>query len=138
MVHAKRLLLLLLMAIVAVNIWTGAPLLGLWVGSKVAGSQGVTMGAVALVAVVMGVACLFLVRLLGQLTAAYDRVTGRPPQPRQQAPWLRSMRGERRTSETELSRLRASDYVMMGTVVLACMAFEVWFFFLAGSSIGNG
>ena len=32
--------------------------------------------------------------------------------------------------------LTAADYAVIGAVVLAVAAFEVWFFFFAGSSIG--
>ena len=34
------------MGVVTLNIWTGAPLLGLWVGSRVAPESGISMLAV--------------------------------------------------------------------------------------------
>ena len=34
--------------------------------------------------------------------------------------------------------LTAADYVVVGVVVLAIAAFEVWFFFFAGSSLRSG
>src|SRR3954468_8988439 len=46
-----------LMAAAPVNIWTGAPLFGVWVGSRVAASSSeVTMGIVFLIIVVIAVA----------------------------------------------------------------------------------
>ena len=42
------------MGIVTLNIWTGAPLLGLWVGSRVAPDSGISMLAVFVIAVVIG------------------------------------------------------------------------------------
>ena len=127
------------MALVTVNIWTGAPLLAVWLGSRVAPDSGLSMGAVAVVAISLTLMCLVLVRLLTVLTVRYDAVVGRPPRPREQSPWMRSMRGERphaHPGEDE-GRLRAQDYVLVGSVALAWLAFEVWFFFFAGSSIGQ-
>jgi hypothetical protein len=136
--RARRVALLTAMSVVTLNIWTGAPLLGLWVGSRVVGDRTVTMGAIALVAFVMGATCLGLVRLLGALSAQYDDLTGRPPQPRQVAPWLRSMRGERPHHGSDETRLQPFDYVLVASVAVCCAAFEIWFFFFAGSSIGHG
>ena len=50
----QRAFLLALMAVVAINIWTGAPLLAVWVGSRVVeSSTQVTMGSVLLIGVVI-------------------------------------------------------------------------------------
>ncbi len=38
--HAKRLLLVALMALASVNLFTGAPLFAIWVGSRVQGDSG--------------------------------------------------------------------------------------------------
>ena len=54
-VRMQRALLLAAMAVVAVNIWTGSPLLALWVGSRLQGTSGLSMGAVFAVIAVMGV-----------------------------------------------------------------------------------
>ena len=51
----ERAFLLAAMAVVAVNIWTGSPLLALWVGSRLQGTSGLSMGAVFAVIAVMGV-----------------------------------------------------------------------------------
>ena len=39
---AKRIALGIATALVSVNIWTGSPLLALWVGSKAVGSSGLS------------------------------------------------------------------------------------------------
>jgi hypothetical protein len=126
--------LAMLMAVVAVNVWTGGPLLAIWIGSRVQGSGPPSMVAVVTVGVVLLVVSLALVRLLAWLGQAYDQVTGAPPAVRRQAPWMRSMRGER-VPQGQL-RLRTLDRVLIACVVVAAIAFEVWFFFFAGSSIG--
>jgi hypothetical protein len=124
------------MGVVTLNIWTGAPLFAVWVGSRVVGdSGGLTMTAAATVVVVLAIACFLLVRLLGALSARYDDVTGRPPPTRQQPPWLRSMRGERPHAASYEQRLRPIEYVLVGAVMLAWLVFEIWFFFFAGSSL---
>ena len=43
------------MAVTSLNVWTGAPLLGLWVGSRLAGDSGTSMlGVFAAVVVIFG------------------------------------------------------------------------------------
>src|SRR5436190_22962113 len=84
-----------LAALISVNIWTGAPLLALWVGSKAQGNfSSLSMGAVALVVVVLAIVELGMLFVLGWANGRYDEVIGRPPQ-RRRYPWLSSMRGER-------------------------------------------
>jgi hypothetical protein len=125
------------MGVVTLNIWTGAPLLGLWAGSRVAPDSGVSMLAVFVVAVVIGAAAFALLRVLGYLQAAYARRSGRPVA-RRQTTWLRAMSGERSASRGgDAPPLTAADYVVVAMVILAVLAFEAWFFFLAGSPFGN-
>src|SRR5918992_3400296 len=133
--RVKRALILAAMAVVAVNIWTGSPLLALWVGSRVVGDGSLTMGAVAAVIGTMAVTCFLLVKLLGILGEAHDRLLGLPPAPRRQQPWLRSLSGERLSEQRRRSHVSALDVVLVATVLLAAAAIEVWFFFYSGSSI---
>ena len=131
----KRACVLAAMAVVAVNIWTGAPLLALWVGSRVVGDGSLTMGAVAVVIGTLALACFVLVKLLGALGGTYDRLLGLPPAPRAQAPWLRSLSGERVSEQRRREHVSALDVILVATVLLAAGAFEVWFFFFSGSPI---
>jgi hypothetical protein len=131
----KRAAVLAAMAVVAVNIWTGSPLLALWVGSRVVGDGSLTMGAVAVVVGTMAFTCFALVKLLGVLGGVHDRLLGRPPAPRRQQPWLRSLSGERLSEQRRRDHVSALDVVLVGTVVLAAGVFEVWFFFFSGSPI---
>jgi hypothetical protein len=131
----QRALVLAAMAVVAVNIWTGSPLLALWVGSKLQGTSGLSMGAVFAVIAVMGATSFGLVKLLGVLGERHDRLLGLPPAPRRQQPWLRSLSGERTRDQRRRERVSALDVVLVATVVAAAVVFEVWFFFFSGSSI---
>ena len=135
-VRLERVVLVAAMAVASVSIWTLAPLGGLWVGSRVAGASGLSMGAVFAVVATMFVLCLALVRALASLGATYDRVTGRRRQVRRHTPWLRAMSGER-PHETggEGPPLSPLEYVLVGAVLLCWLAFEVWFFFFSTSPI---
>jgi hypothetical protein len=123
------------MTIVGVNVWTGSPLLALWVGSRVQGTGPPKMeafGVFILVLVVMSVA---LVKLLSVLGAAYDRMTGRTQTVRAHAPWLRSMRGERPQYPGEKPRLTMLERMLVAMVLAVVILFEVWFFFFSPSPI---
>jgi hypothetical protein len=134
-VRLQRVALVAAMAIVTLNIWTGAPLLGLWAGSRVAPDSGISMFAFLVVAVVIGVTAWLLLRLLGMLQLTYAQITGRPL-PRRQTTWLRPMSGARSPGRGgEAPPMTAVDYVVVGMVILAVVAFEIWFFFYAGSSL---
>jgi hypothetical protein len=136
-VRLKRLGLVAAMAVVTLNIWTGAPLLGLWIGSRVAPDSGISMTAVFVVILVIGAAAFLLVRLLGWLQVRHDALTGHETR-RRQTTWLRAMSGERpHAAGGEAPPLTAADYTIVSVVVLAVAAFEVWFFFFAGSSLGG-
>jgi hypothetical protein len=124
-------------AVVTVNIWTGAPLLALWVGSQTAGPSGLSMTAVGVVVIVLLVLVLALVRLLSLLNARYDRVTGRTAE-RRVAPWMRSMRGEREEQLRARHGTSAIERVVVISVSVAVLVFNVWFFFFAGSPVGGG
>src|SRR3982750_1230263 len=93
---AKKIALVAGSALCSINLWTGAPLLAVWIGSKVQGNlNNLSMTAVFSVIVVLA-ACVFaLAFCLTWLNAKYDEVTGRPAAARHTSPWLRSMRDER-------------------------------------------
>jgi hypothetical protein len=131
----RRILLLSASALAAINVWTGAPLLALWVGSQVAAGSQLSMVAVGVVVVVLGVTCLALTMALSWLSARYDELTGRPLGARRTSPWLRSMRGEREEESRRRHGISPVERIVVIVVVLAGLAFEVWFFFFAGSSL---
>ena len=131
----KRLFLGAGVAIVALNIWTGAPLLALWIGSRMQPDTQPTMSSVFLVAFLLALFCAILVWALGRLSAAYDRARGAKPPPRQQAPWMRSMRGERAKDLKRERPTTGPEKIMIAVVVLAVLCFEGWFFFLASSPL---
>lgn len=123
------------MAVVAVSIWTFAPLMALWIGSRVQGGGPPKMGAVALVAICLLAFVLLLVRLLAIIDAAHQRATGHTTRVRRHVPWLRSMRGERPHNAGERIELTALERTLVIVVAIAFLIFEIWFFFFSGSPI---
>jgi len=133
----KRVALAAAMAVVTLNVWTGAPLLALWVGSRVQGHSQATMTGIAVVAIVLAIICFLLLRLLRLLGAQYDSVVGASPTVRSHVSWLRSMRGERPEYDGVAPTVTMAERIAIAAVVLAFAVFEVWFFFFSTSSIDS-
>jgi hypothetical protein len=128
-----------LTAFLALNIWTGSPLLALWIGSQVQGEE--SQPSMAAFAAVLGCLVLFsllLYQALKRVSYAYREATGTTPRVRSHAPWLRSMRAERPEHASTKTRVSGVEQIVVVSVILAVVAFEVWFFFFSGSSIGGG
>jgi hypothetical protein len=132
--HAARLGLAVLTAVLAINLWTGAPLLAIWAGSQVQEGVGLTMTAVLVVMAVLAATVAVLVLALVRVEAAYRVLSGQPTK-RRVSPWLRSMRAERPELEQRRA-LTGFEKALVIAVVAGVLVFEVWFFFFAGSSIG--
>ena len=130
-----RIGLVSLMAVVTMNIWTGGPLLALWIGSRFQPSSGLSMFAVAMAAISLAVISYVLVGILARIDAYYRRVTGRPSSVSRHVPWLRSMRGERPHEQRHIGELSALEKILIVAVVIAVAAFEIWFFFYSSSPI---
>jgi hypothetical protein len=134
--RVKQAGLLALISVLTLNIWTGGPLAALWVGSRVQGSSTQpTMGPILVVIATLAGISVALLWGLNSVRRVYERVTGRRRTVRQHTPWLRSLRGERPPEMGGKTEVTALDVVVVGSVMLAVVVFEVWFFFLSGSSI---
>jgi len=131
----KRLVLLSATTLVAINIWTGAPLLALWVGSRVVGQRALTMGSVLLVVVLLVVFVVAMARALTWLGARYDDLVHRPTGEHRTSPWLESMRGEQKDLARAKLGTSAVEWIVTSSTVVAVVALEVWFFFFAGSPL---
>ncbi len=136
--RVKPVLLALGITLASVNVWTGAPLAALWIGSRVQGDDGgASMTAVFVVIVVLGALALGLVALVSRMSAAFDAVLGRPPARRRQTTWLKPMAPERRDFEQRRRDIGPAERILVVVVACAVVLFEAWFFFLSGSSLGN-
>jgi hypothetical protein len=135
----KKIGLVTASALCSINLWTGAPLLAVWVGSKVQGNlNNLSMTAVFSVVVVLAALVFLLAWALTWINAKYDELTGRPAGARHTSPWLRSMRDEREEDTRRKFGISPVERVVVASVVAAVLTFEVWFFFFAGSSLPNG
>jgi hypothetical protein len=135
----KKIGLVTASAICSINLWTGAPLFAIWVGSKVQGSlNNLSMTAVFSVIAILAATVFALGFLLTWLNNKYDDLTGRPAKARQTSPWLRSMRDERDDAVQRKYGIGGVERVVVICAVAGVLAFEGWFFFFAGSSLPNG
>ena len=130
----KRAALAAATAFLAVNIWTGAPLIALWVGSQVVGETVLSMKAVFVVVAVLSVLVFGMAIALAWLNDAYARLTGLPRR-EGRLTWLRSMEAPEEEEQLVGMRVSVLERIVMASVYLAVAVFLVWFFFLAGSPL---
>ena len=135
LLNLKRLGLVILAGLLAVNAWTGAPLLAVWLGSQAQSGRLLSMRGVVIVLVALGVLELLLLLALTWVATKYDGLTGRPRIAGETSPWQRAKRGDRVQDIRERFGMSAPEKVVALSVIAGVLAFEVWFFFLAGSSI---
>jgi hypothetical protein len=133
-------LLVAAMAFLALNVWTGSPLLAVWIGSRVQGEESQPSMAAFLTVIGCLIAfSLVLYQLLKLTMRAYQEATGTTPTVRTHAPWLRSMRDERPGTASPRAGISGAERIVVVMVVVAAVIFEVWFFFFSGSPIaGSG
>src|SRR5882757_2894204 len=125
-----RMLLAILSTLVSINLWTGGPLFAVWVGSRVQASIGtLSMAAVGATIAVLIVVTYVLYKILAWLNVRYYAAIGRKL-PREQAAWLKPMSGERRSIQVRRP-LSVVERIVVVSVVVAVLVFEVWFFFFA-------
>src|SRR5205823_11359345 len=115
-------------------IWTGAPLLALWIGSQTVGSRTLSMGAVGIVVVVLAVEVFALAVALSWLNNVYDELVGRPRTERR-ATWLRSMRAEDEGHVSQRVGITLLERIVMINVYIAVITLLAWFFVFAGSPL---
>jgi hypothetical protein len=123
--------LVLLMAVGSVVMWVGVPLGLIYVASQIASSSNPSAGPYVLVLVGLPIGMAIVGKCLSALDRAHARLTGRADDTRRPATWMRSMRAERVATR----RGGVLDRVMITSVGLALLAFGIWFFGFAGSSL---
>src|SRR5271157_298372 len=118
---------------VAVNIFTGAPLFAVWVGSQV-GHQTLTMTEVFVVLLVLAGSVAALAVALTWLSNTYDDLIGRP-QVERRLPWLRSMRAESEGHISSRVGTTVLEQIVMASVFIAVLGLTIWLVFFAGSPL---
>jgi hypothetical protein len=134
LIAAKRVTLAAATAFLAINLWTGAPLVALWVGSQVEGETSLTMRAVLAVVAVLVVLIVAMTLALTWLSNTYDALIGRPRDERSK-PWLRSMRAEGEIEIEGRVGVTALERIVMMSVYIAVISLLIWLVFFAGSFV---
>jgi hypothetical protein len=131
---AKRVSLAALMAVVATNVWVGGPLLALWIGSRLQEHSGASLtirpSTALAVFASLAVITVVLVKLLGMVSAAYDRASGAVPTKRRRDSWVSVER-----KSYERPSLSTLERILVVVVAMAAIAFEIWFMFFSTSPI---
>ena len=122
--------LVVLMAIGSVVMWLGVPIALIYAASKLADTPNPSMGPYLLVFIGLPIGMALVGKGLGALNRAHIRLTGAEVDAYRPG-WTRSMRGERKVER----RGGVLDRVMIISVAIAGVAFAVWFFGFAGSSL---
>src|SRR5689334_12152749 len=137
--YATRAGIITLMLLGALALWIGDPVLWMWITSHLQARTQPSMGPYALMLVgILGTA-IVLGKLLSRLNRFYGEVTGTAPTVKIIVPWRRSVRDARHGgSADEDSRVPVSllDVVMVAAVLIAVIAFAVWFFVVQPTPAG--
>jgi hypothetical protein len=132
--RAKRVLLAGTSAFVAVNIWTGAPLLALWVGSRLVGQTSLSMQGVMIVVAVLALVVFALTVVLVRINQIYlDLVNVR--RDRRQPQWLSHLGEEPEREATGWAAFNTIERILVASVYVAAITLVIWFFFIAGSPL---
>ena len=119
-------------ALMTLNIWTGAPLAAMWIGSQAAGDESLSMRGVCVVVLALATLDFGLTMALTWLNGIYREVTGLPPASKRLI-GLRSMRGEPEASTSQSPRAGTLEGIVVLNVYLAFAALAIWYVFFAGA-----
>ena len=131
----KRALMAAATAFLSINLWTGAPLLALWVGSEAADQQTLSMMAVFVVVLVLAALTVAISVSLLWLETRYRVLVGHPLR-EGRLTWLRAFNAQgEAVRQVPMSLL---ERIVTVVVYVAVIALIVWFLFFAGSPLPGG
>ncbi len=128
--NLKRVAMAGFTALVTVNVWTGCPLLALWVGSRAVGTGELSMFAVVVMLVVLGLLELAMMLVLAWLTSVYDELIGLQ-RPEQSATWIRRLCAPESAGLNRRLRITTLEGIVVINVYVAVTTLVVWYLFLA-------
>jgi hypothetical protein len=123
----KRATMAAVTALATVNVWTGCPLLALWVGSRAVGAHDLSMGAIVVVLIVLALLEGAMLMLLAWLSSVYDDLIGLR-RSESELTWIRRLcappqaPGARRRLE-----LTSVEGVVVINVYVAVVALIAWY-----------
>jgi hypothetical protein len=135
LLQVRRALFAAATAFLSINLWTGAPLLSLWVGSQAAQKQSLSMAAVGVVVVVLAALTLAMSLALLWLEGRYRRLVGHPLR-ENRLTWLRPFNAQ--SEPVRRVPLSMVEHIVTVTVYVAVIALLVWFLLFAGSPLPHG
>jgi hypothetical protein len=112
--------------------WVASPVAWLFLASRMTSSSQPSIGPYLLVLVGIVITAVVVGKALGALNRTHMRYTGLDKGRHHHRSWNRSMRDARQSSRER----GVLEPVMAWSVGFAMLAFLVWFFGFAGSSIG--
>jgi hypothetical protein len=119
------------MALGSIVMWLGIPFGLIYAASQLADTSAPTLGPYLLVFIGLPIGMAVMAKVLGYLDHVHQAYTRTGDDRPVQAPWMRSMRGERGSTR----KRGVLDTVMIVSVGVALVGFGVWFFAFAGSSL---
>jgi len=128
----KRTLMAAATAFLSINLWTGSPLLALWVGSEAAHQQELSMMAVFVVVLALAALTVAISVSLLWLEGRYRLLVGHPLR-EGRLTWLRAFNAQAEpVRHVPMSLL---EHIVTVVVYIAVIALVVWFLFFAGSPL---
>jgi hypothetical protein len=128
--NLKRVTMAGFTALVTVNVWTGCPLLALWVGSRAVGAGELSMFAVVVVLVVLGLLELAMMFVLAWLAGVYDELIGLQ-RPEQSVTWIRRLCAPESAGLNRRLRITTLEGIVVINVYVAVTTLVVWYLFFA-------
>jgi hypothetical protein len=125
------LLLVVLMAVGSVFLWIVVPVGWLWIASHSTDTSAPTLGPYLLVIFAVPITMWLVGKVLFRTNRLYERVTGTDSEVRVQLPWHKSLRDSANSGRPTT----VLDVVMIASVSIALLAFGVWFFLFAHTSM---
>ncbi|MBN8869592.1 MAG: hypothetical protein J0H66_06890 [Solirubrobacterales bacterium] len=122
-----------IMLLAALSLWSVIPLVWLWIGSQFTDSQFPSLGPYLIVLFGAVASILLVAWILGRLNEVYIRLTGARDVGPIRMGWMKSLRDSEKTGDPP----SLIEVVIIGSVVIAFVAFVAWFFVLAGSPLPN-
>lgn len=135
LMQLRRALFAAATAFLSINLWTGAPLLALWVGSQAADQQTLSMTAVGVVVLVLTVLTLTMLVALLWLEGRYRRLVGHPLR-EGRLTWMRAFNAQ--AEPVRQVPMSMVEHIVTVTVYVAVIALIVWFLLFAGSPLPHG
>lgn len=121
-------------AFLSINLWTGSPLLALWVGSQAVGERMLSMTSLFVVAVTLAALTVAISIALIWLEDRYRRLVGLPTREARMT-WLRAFNAQREpVRQVPTSMI---ERIVTVVVYLAVISLLVWLIFFAGSPLSD-